>query len=503
MFASKWKILSGIGVDTIGSIISIVVGFIVVPYFFDYISKGQYGLWLTINGLVALISVVDIGTDQYLTTIVADDKVFYSTDIGHHILSTLYIKIAIASIIAASGYIIYLFISEIIVIDSLSLELVKKTYLITLGALVFTLFLGTISTLLYGRQHFSLVSGLAAMSGIVASIGTIFFLALGYSISAFPLALLVAAIIQCVILSYFLLKRYPHIKLTLHNFKFQNKKEMISYSASFQILRWAHTLRTQFVVIAINNWVGPIAAASYNLTYRLPQAVTVFSSKIALPFFPTFSQYFVNGEVEQARIVFLKVNKLLFRFSLFSAIVCLVLTKSFVSLWVGLNSFAGDSVLLILCFYIFVLSAMGSFGIVIYSSKKFEKWTIVSFLEIVFAIILSYALSRDFDLLGIVAGFTLAAMTSQVYLFRIVIRQLQLSLFEFVTKVIMYAIVTNISTMLTALFILLFYEISGWGELMATCLTIALLHVLSREGVLLLMSRESTFKSKLRSVLKL
>jgi O-antigen/teichoic acid export membrane protein len=503
MSKRKNKIVSGISIDTAGTVVGMVVGLLVVPFFFHYISKDHYGLWLAINGLVALISVVDMGTDQYLTTVVADDTKFYSPEIGHHVLSTLIVKMAMASVFAGVGFIIYIFIANLIVIDPSTLDSAKNAYLIALAALVFTLFAGTISTLLYGRQHFSLVNGLSSLSGILASLGTILFLALGFDITAFPLALLCAALIQYAVLFSYQIKRYPHVQFNLTNFRFQNKKEMISYSVSFQMLRWVHTLRSQYVVIAINNLVGPSAAALYNLTYRLPQMVPMFASKIALPFFPSFSEYFANNQVGQASNTFKKVNRLLFRYSLFSAIVCFVVTKSFVSLWVGVGSFAGMGVLFLLIFYAFIIAAMGAFGIVIFSSKKFEKWTIVSVVEVICAVTLSYVLSFDFGLLGVIAGFALASMINQFYLFKIVLKQLQLPFIDFAKNVFVYAIVTNVSTLLLALIIMSFVDISGWSELISVCVIFALVHVFLYEGVLMLKSKEIGIKAKLVSVVKL
>lgn len=503
MYERKVKIISGISVDAIGTMFSIIISLIIVPFFFIYITKEQYGLWLAIYGLIAMISVVDMGTDQYLTTIISNDDKFYSGEVSHYLLSTLIIKFVVVSIFAIVGIISYTFISNLLVIDSASLEVAKRTYLIGLIALVFNLFSATVSTILYGRHHYSLVNGLASLSSVLASFGTILFLDLGFNISAFPLAQLSAALLQFAIMFGFMVTRYPHINLNLTDFKFQNKNELISYSVSFQILRWLHTLRTQYIVIAINNLVGPGAAATFNLTNRLPQLITVFASKIAMPFFPSFSEYFSNRKIESAAIAFIKVNKVLFRFSLFAAIVCFVVSRSFVSLWVGMDNFAGIDVLFLLCAYVFILAAMGSFGIIIYSSKKFEKWTWVSIIEIIFAVILSYILSHNFGLIGVISGFVLASLISQIYLFTIVLKQIKIKIINFVKEVLLYAIYSNISTLIVALFVFLAVEISGWYEMILVCVFFAVAHVISYEGLFVFQSKEIGIKAKIISAIKL
>lgn len=497
------KIILGIGIDTLGSIIAMAVGLIVLPCFFQYISKEEYGLWLAVNGLVALISIADIGTDQYLTTVISDDKKFYSLEFCHHLLSVLIVKLFVVIIFTIIGTILYLFISGLLIIETSSLDDAKNTFLIAIFYLIFTLFSGAVSTILYGRHHYALVNSLTSLSSIMASFGTIIYLALDYKIRSFPLALLSAALIQFTILSVFLIKYYPNVRFKFADFRFQNKKEMIGYSASFQIQRLVHILRTQYIIIVINNLIGPSAATLYTVTNRLPQMITVFTSKVALPFFPTFSEYFANQKKEIAANVFIKINRLLFRFSLFAAIVCLVVTRSFVSLWVDLGSFAGISILFLMCFYIFITSAMGAFGIVIFSSKKFENWSFISFFEIIIAVTLSYALSFNFGLLGIIAGFVFASLINQFYLFTIVLKQLEISYKNIITNVFFYAISANIATFLFAIIIMLFIEISSWRDLVLVCLTFTLIHVLSYEGVLILNSKEIGFRAKLRSVVKI
>jgi len=499
----KIKLISGIGVDAIGSIISIIVGFMAIPYFFDYISKEQYGLWLAINGLVALISVVDIGTDQYLTTVVADDSKFYSFEIGNYILSTLVIKFLIASIFMGVGLIIYIFISYILVINSSDINISRNTYVLALLTLVFTLFMGTISTILYARQHFTLINTLTSVVGVITSFGTIFLLSLNFNIAAFPSAILIASIFQFSILFIFLVINYPHINLNLTKFKFINKYEMIQYATSFQILKWIHILRTQYIIIAINNLVGPSSAALYTLTYRLPQMVIVFASKIAIPFFPAFSEYFANEKIEIAANIFIKINLFLFRFALFGAIVCFVVTKSFVSLWVGTINFAGNNTLLLLCFYVFIIASMGVFGIIIYSSKKFEKWTYVSFVEVICAITLSYVLSFKLGLFGLVAGFVFASIISQLYLFKIVLNQLKIPINYFIKKIFLYSVGKNISTIFVAIITWWFIEISDWIELISLCTIFVLIHLLLSEGLLFFKSTELGVKARFKSIIKL
>lgn len=499
----KKKIFSGIGIDAIGSIASLVTGIAVLPFYFSYISQEQYGLWLAISGLVALISVVDMGADQYLMTIVSNDEKFYSKDIGSYVISTLIIKTIVSILFFIVGLLVLIFLPMIIKMESKFLLIAKETFNLSLLLLVLNLYYGTFSTIAYARHNISLVNGLASLSTIFSSISTILFLGLGFDIAAFPVSLLLFGLLQLMYLLYYSINEYPHIKFNIKNYKFENIRPMINFSLSFQGLKLLFMIRTQYISIAINNLVGPSAVASYSLTSRLAQMVPVFGSKIALPFFPSFSKYFAINKIRDASEIFIKINKIIFRFSIFSIIVCFSITKTFIELWVGISAYAGNGILILICIYSLLISCMSGFGIVIYSSKNFEKWSLMSFIEIVFIFLLSYLLSIDYGFTGIVFGFVCASLISQVYLFVIASNQLKISYKEFILNVFLYAIRSNISTLIFAIVIINLVTISSWIDLILCCFLFAVINLISYEGFMVLKSKELGLRCKLRSVLKL
>lgn len=499
----KAKIISGMSVDAIGSIASLVVGIAVLPFYFNYISQEQYGLWLAISGLVALISVVDMGADQYLMTIVSNDKKFFSKDIGSYVLSTLVIKTLVSLLFLIVGLVVFIFLPLVIKIESAFLSIAKQTFTLSLLLLILNLYSGTISTIAYARHHLSLVNGLASLSSVLTSIGTILLLSLGFDIIAFPVSLLLFGSLQLIYLLYYSINKYPHIEFNIKNYKFQNIRPMMNFSFSFQVLKLLFMVRTQYIAIAINNLVGPSAVASYNLTSRLVQMVPVFSSKIALPFFPSFSKYFAINNIRDASEIFTKINKIIFRFSIFSIIICVSITKPFVVLWVGSSAYAGNGILALLCIYALIISCLSGFGIVIYSSKNFEKWSFISFIEIIFIFLLSYLFSINYGFIGIVFGFVCASLISQVYLFIMVLNQLKISYKQFLLNVFFYAVRSNISTLIFAVVIINLFPISSWTEIIICCLLFVVINLISYEGFLVFNSKELGLRRKLRSVLKL
>jgi len=446
----KRAILKGISVDYIGTILTVVVGFVSVPYYLNYISKEEFGLWLAINGVIAMIALVDLATDQLLITITASDNKFYSEEYADYISSIMLVKVIISIILSCFSAILFYFLTSIIDIDIMRQGEAKYVFVIGATVLIAGIFFNTVTTILYARHHYSLVNSFISIFTILGTLGTITLLSLGYGIVAFPLSLLVTAIIQNSILFVIMKRRYPNVRIRIRNFKFIEKKEILGYTANFQILRWMYTLRTQYISIVINNLVGPIYLTQYNLSNRLTQIAPTYAAKLVQPFFPSIADLFQKGEVDKIANLFTRITKLLFRVAVFSGIAILFLNKSFVVLWVGEDKYAGTGVQFFLILYMVIYVAMALFAIIIFASKKFERWVFYAVLEIILTISSSYVLSLSYGLVGIVMGFVLSSLLTQMYLFKIVLRQLNLSKWPFIKLITIYSIKPNILPFIVA-----------------------------------------------------
>ena len=495
------KIVSGIGVDTVGTILSMGISIAVIPIFFQYISKGDYGLWLAINSLVGLVALVDLGVEQYLTRIVSDDEKFISNSINDYISSVIRIKIFIAFLFLMAATIGYFFLQKALNISSEMMAGVSKTYLLTLTSLILSLFVGVLISILYGRHEIAFTNTVSSGVLIFTNLLTVVFLYYEYGLISFPLGLLIATSLQLTILYFFIHKKYPHIVRIKLTKKLTNPKEMINYSFSFQVLKWAYILRSQCLILVINGLVGPVATALYNITNRLPQLGVLFASKVATPFFPSFTLYFERNNIKELAEIFTKINKLLFRFSLFISIIVLVVNESFILLWVGDNSFAGNNILYVLCILCFVNGGMSSFGVIVYSSKEFKKWPIFSLLEIFIGMILSYMLFHSLGLLGVLLGFGSVALANQAYLFLCVLKQLNINPIYFINSVLLYVIRTNFITIIYGFIVYEYYKINNWINLSLVVLSFFIVHLFGNEGVKMVLSKEISLKRKLISAI--
>jgi O-antigen/teichoic acid export membrane protein len=250
--------------------------------------------------------------------------------------------------------------------------------------------------------------------------------------------------------------------------------------------------------VAVGAFLGPSSVASFNVTNRVPSAISSNSMKLATPFFPSLAALFAQGDLVEAREIFFKINKVLVRISFFSVIVLFFANQGFVSLWVGDHLFGGKYVTGWLLLYVLLYIPLGGFGIIVYSSKRFGLWPFWLFVEMFVTIALSSYLASDFGMAGVVASFVIGATISQIYLFMLVQKELSFRFGDYLNSLGNYVYIPNIVTLLGAFILDHYIKISGWGSLISLVFILTILQFLSREGVRLILSTEVGFMKKLK-----
>ena len=498
----KKAILQGISVDYFGAILVLLAGFIAIPYYLTYLSKEEYGLWLAINGVVLMVALADLATDQFLTTVTSNDDKFYSEEYADYLTSILLVKTISAVVVTGISSVIFVFLAWFVDAGVDFQDSARITFALGILALVCGIFINTIATILYARHHYSLINAYTNFFSIASTFGTIFLLKQNYGMVAFPIAQIISTILQGIILFAILMRRFPHIRLKAKNFKFIGKSEILGYATSFQALRWLYTFRTQYIAIAINNLVGSAPLAQYMLTNRLAQIGPTFAAKIAQALFPSIADLFQKGDKRKISEIFVKISKVLTRVAVFTGIVLFSLDKSFVAIWVGEDKYAGDGALLFIVMYMMIYIATALFAIVIFASKKFERWAYWGALEMVMAIALSYYFSLWYGLLGVVLGFVLSSLPTQIYLFGIVLRQLELGKLKFLQEITSYAVKSNIIPFIAACTMsLLKIEVRTWPSLIGLASLFLIFHFIF-EAMQIITNKNVGIKSKIADVLK-
>lgn len=476
MSQTKKKIINGSLVDILGTIINAILSFVILRYYFHLISKEDYGIWLAIFGVASLIGLVDIGVDQYFLTIIPNDTKFFDKSFANDLTNFFVLKFFIIIIFFIIGSLIYIFLNSILTISPVYIKVSKIVFLLTVFLLLFNIFSSTLTTILNGRSHFAFINIITNLGLFISNALTLILLYFNIGLISFPIALLIVAIIQFLIFFLYIKKKYPHLRFG--RLDLRGKSEMFRYSFSFQILKWAFIIRNQSLVILLNNIVGPAGVTLFNITNRIPQMIPTYMNKIIAPLFPSYATMIYNNETDKIKNVVLKVIKILGRFSVFLTFGIILFNKIFVTLWVGSDKFAGHNVNSIIALYVLIMSVCSGFGMIIFSTKKFQYWPVLSIVEIILTLLLSYYFGKMYGIIGVFSGFLFGSIITQFYITVISLKQIKLSIREIYNKCFKYIIYPNLFSILIGIVIYFTSNINTWSSLFLSVIIYSISHFL-------------------------
>ncbi len=281
--------------------ISVVCSLIVVPLTINYVSKYEYGIWLTISSLVAWLSFFDLGIGNGLR-----NKFIEAVEKGKHKLAKIYVSTAysIISIVVSSVWILALaatfFIDWCGVLNadfSLRHEL-TWTVVIVVTNFSLLFILGLNRTLLNAVQKPAIASAFDTVTQIFLCIvllilvtfteGSLINLALAMGGTSF--VVLLASNIWT--FKHLLQKYRPSIRFV----RFRMAKGIMSMGIMFFFIQIIAIAFYQTNNLIISHYVGPTEVTVYNIAYKYMQVLTMIFTILITPFWSAFAEANVNGD---------------------------------------------------------------------------------------------------------------------------------------------------------------------------------------------------------------
>lgn len=286
--------------------ISVICSLIVVPLTIDYVSKYEYGIWLTISSLVAWLSFFDLGIGNGLR-----NKFIEAVEKGKHKLAKIYVSTAysIISIVVSSVWLLALiasfFINWCSVLNAnLSLKQeITWTVVIVVTNFSLLFILGLNRTLLNAVQKPAIASVFDTVTQVLLCIvllilvqfteGTLISLAL-----AMGGASLVVLLTSNIWTFSHLLKKY---RPSINSVRFRMAKGIISMGMMFFFIQIIAIAFYQTNNLIISHFIGPTEVTVYNIAYKYMQVLTMIFTILITPFWSAFAEANINGDYEWMR----------------------------------------------------------------------------------------------------------------------------------------------------------------------------------------------------------
>lgn len=281
--------------------ISILCQLVVVPMTINYVSKYEYGIWITISSLVAWLSFFDLGIGNGLR-----NKMIEAMETGKHRLAQVYVSTAYVIIAIIVGCVWIVSVTASFFIDwceilnarpALDRELLWTVVIvITNFSLLFVL--GLNRTLLNAIQKPAIASVFDTATQLLLCVvllvlinttsGSLIYLAL--AMGGTSLAVLVVSNIW----TYSgILRRYrPSFKFV----RFRLGRGIMSTGLAFFLLQIIAIAFYETNNLIITHFIGPDEVTVYNVAYKYMQVLMMVFMIVITPFWSAFAEANINGD---------------------------------------------------------------------------------------------------------------------------------------------------------------------------------------------------------------
>ncbi len=322
--------------------ISIGVSLLIVPLTLSYLSKVEYGIWLTLFSMLAWISYFDIGLTNglrnKLTEALAEGdkqkaKIYIST--------TLFLLAGIVCLIILISVGLYKFVNwnSVFNTSEISSMVLGRVVFITIAFFGLQFIFKVVIALYYATQRSAVVE-------LMGTLGSLFSLAVIYmltKVTASGSLLYVAVVFSAApvlvyVVAYFITfyGKYRYLLPSVKSVNLNHTKDLLGLGVVFFVIQVSIMILFTTSNIIIAQLFGPEEVTIYNIAFKYFNVVTMGFMIVLTPLWNAYTDAYTKGDFDWIGNVMRKI--ILFWILSLIGTVGMILVSSFVySFWVGVE----------------------------------------------------------------------------------------------------------------------------------------------------------------------
>lgn len=445
-----WAVLT----SYMGSGVTAVAGFLLVPVVLRFVTREEYGLWATIGQAVAYLALLDLGVGAAVVRRTAQVAAHPESKIDtSRTLSTAFavycgLGAVLGGVALAMGPLIPRLISA-------PTEL-RRTTLILFGCLAsyaaVSLPLRVFQKVLYGLQEMARANFVAALESIVSPVTVVVALIAGAGLIALPIGTIVAGLLAATV-AWTVLRR---VAGSVHaSWRFVSRveaRELFTWSWMLGLNSLAVVVIYQTDNIVVAWGQGLRAATTYSLTSRLPLYAMPIIFALADSCVPGAVELCEQRNASRLRGVFLKVQQISISAAAAVSVVAVFFNAPFMRLWVGSLNFGGEPLTAAFALILTYRAMMHSASVVVIGTGRIRGVVLMSAVEAGLNLGLSVWWVQRFGIVGVALATVVAGLvTSAWYVGLVVCEELRLGLSEYLWNGVVMPLVAATPAVLVAL----------------------------------------------------
>jgi O-antigen/teichoic acid export membrane protein len=336
MSSTAKLMLRGASVRVIKTLVSICIGFLMMPFLINELGNHLYGLWITIGSVVAAYYLLDLGFSQAVTRYVA--KCIHQQDYAgaNRIINT---ALAIYSSLALLIVLLSVLLSTTAVGELVEnpddLKLVQILVLITGISLAFEFPSKAFPGIINAYMRYDTTAIVALLKTILDAALIYFLVKNGYGLVAIALVSFATSILSTAFYIYYCNQLFKQLEYNKGHIDFETTKEIFHFSKWVFVIDANRLLKEKMDVWLIAFYGSAALVTVYYVAVRLVEYAIQFLVQATGMANTLFTKYYALGDTRKlawAVTIFTKIN---FLFTLLFLNGFYLIGFDFIKLWMG------------------------------------------------------------------------------------------------------------------------------------------------------------------------
>ncbi|SNB09022.1 lipopolysaccharide biosynthesis protein [Flavobacterium psychrophilum] len=385
---------------------SIGLSFILVPLTLKYLGVSEYGVWITLVGVIEWFNFFDIGLGHGLRNKYAEAKATNNLDDVKKYVSTTFFMMAIISVII---FLIFLFASYFIVWCQVlnspkELEVVLQTLTIYLVGMFCVRFVMNIISVLLTADQNPAIPAIVLLSGNALSLISVYLLTLrgGTSLFAMGICLYISQILPLIIaFVYFFSTKYKTIFPSWKSFSKSHIKQVLSLGIKFFLIQITALLLLQSNNIIIAHVCGLSEVTDFNIAFKYVNILFTVFMTFLTPLWSASTEAYARNDIDWIKKSYNRLNNF-WMILIFVGIIMVVISPVFYNLWLKNKILPNIPLLSLLLLNVLFLMRSTLYRSFMNGVGKIKMQFVITLMQSVIHIPLAIILGKQFGVLGVV-----------------------------------------------------------------------------------------------------
>ncbi len=409
-------------------IVTIAVSLMMVPLAVHYLGKEQYGLWVAVSSLVAMLGFMDGGAGNAVINLVAHASGAKNDDLAKIVSTAFYSLMALALMGCLLFLTVFPFVSWANVLGVT--ELRSQSDLNKVVIIVGLFFFASMFTTLVGKIQRGLQEG--NLDNFWTGVGSVLSLLFVYvaiqkdaGLVGFVIAFLAGSIFAYLASNiHYLFIRRIDLRPQLSKMDSAIAKNLFAVGGMFFVLQISGAIQSQADNVIIANMLGAESVTNYAICMKLFLMVPMLFNLLLTPLWPAYREAFASGDMQWVKRIFLKSVRWALLVSIPSAFTLVMVGGKVIELWVGHEAMPSPG-LLMGCGIWMVFTTIGSALAVFLNGLQLVKiQLIVATSAGVMNIILSIWLIQIIGVAGAVFGSVISYLICTILPYFFIIKKM-------------------------------------------------------------------------------